>query len=122
MQTRNMPEKELGKNNLFGKADFEFYLENGFMIIHDLNLNSTSVTNDLNNVLASLVSYGHNLYELKVIYKDSMNIYDAVLMQKDNLMKGIASLNAKTLNEAFKFYDARISHQALNQHHSRNPC
>ena len=51
-----------------------------------------------------------------------MNIYDAVLIESDNTMKGIASLNAETLNEAFRRYDERIEYQSLKQHHSLNPC
>lgn len=123
MQFANTPSKKLGKNNLFGKADFDYSLsDSGFMIIVDLDQSSTSVTNDMHNVLASLVHTGYNLAELKVIYKDSMGIYDAVLIEQDSSMKGIASLNAGTLNEAFRRYDERVEFQELKQHHSLNPC
>lgn len=114
---------ELGKNNLFGTADFDYFLsDNGFMVIEDLDQGKASVTNDMHNVLASLVHQGYNLAELKVIYKDSAGIYDAVLIEPDNSMTGIASLNAATLNEAFRRYIERIECQALKQHHSLNPC
>ena len=123
MQFKSRLPIEPGKNNLFGTADFDYFLsDHGFMVIEDLDQGKASVTNDMHNVLASLAQNGYNLAELKVIYKDSMNIYDAVLIEPDNTMKGIASLNAETLNEAFRRYDERIEYQALKQHHSLSPC
>ena len=123
MQFNSRTPKQLGKNNLFGTADFEYFLsDNGFMVIEDLDLNGASVTNDMHNVLASLIQSGYNLYGLKVIYKDSMGIYHAILIKPDNAMEGIASLNAKALNEAFRRYDERIEYQELKQHNSLNPC
>lgn len=123
MRSTSRIDKKLGKNNLFGTADFEYLLsDNGFMVIEDLDLNGASVTNDMHNVLASLVHSGYNLYGLKVIYKDSMGIYDAILIKPDHTMEGITSLNAKAPNEAFRRYDERIEYQELKQHNSLNPC
>lgn len=123
MHYSNTQTRKKGKNNLFGTADFEYLLsDNGFMIIEDLDLDGASVTNDMHNVLASLVHYGHDLNKLKVIYKDSAGIYDAILIQDDNTLKGIASLNAATLNEAFIRYDNRYEYQDLKQHSPFNPC
>ncbi|PKF35572.1 hypothetical protein [Acinetobacter proteolyticus] len=114
---------KLGQNNLYGAADFDFsFSDNGFLIIEDLDLDGPSVTNDMHNVLASLVAQGHNLHGLKVIYKDSCGIYDAVLIKPDNTMEGIASINAETLKEAFRRYDEKFKHQELIQHNSLNPC
>lgn len=115
--------KKLGKNNLFGTSDFDYTLcDNGFVVIVDLDQGNTSVTNDMHNVIDSLVKNGLDLYNFKVIYKDSMGIYDAVLIEKDNTHLGIASLNAKTLTEAFHNYNEKVSEQWLVQHNSLNPC
>lgn len=123
MQFQNKTKAKKGINNLLGTADFKYFLvDPGFLVIEDLDLGNTSVTNDMHNVLASLVQLNHNLVTLKVIYKDSMGIYDAVLIRPDNLMEGIASLNAETLNEACRRYDERIEYQELKQHHSLRPC
>lgn len=115
--------KNLGKNNLYGTSSFDYAQgENGFLIIDDLDQGGASVTNDMHNVLMSLVNYGFNLYQMKVIYKDGMGIYDAVLINEDNTNLGIASLNASTPSEAFYKYNERVSNQHLIQHNSLNPC
>lgn len=115
--------KKLGKNNLHGQSDFDYaQADGGFMVIIDLDLGNRSVTNDLNNVVDTLVEKGYNLYEMKVIYRDSTGLYDAVLINADNTLYGIASLYAKTQNEAFYKYNERVIDQCLVPHTSLNPC
>ena len=54
MQFKSRLHTELGKNNLFGTASFDYFLsDNGFMVIEDLDQGKASVTNDMHNVLAS---------------------------------------------------------------------
>lgn len=119
-QNRN---NKAGLNNPSGKADIEFLLtDEGFLVIQDLDLGNMSVTNDMHNVVKSIEKSGLNLYQLKVIYKDSSGIYDAVLISPDNSLFGIASLNAGTLDEAFKTYNTRILDQCLIPHTAFNPC
>lgn len=114
---------KLGKNNFFGQSDFDFNMTDlGFLIVEDLDLGNRSVTNDINNVISSLVQHGFDLRNLKVIYKDSSGIYDALLIEDDNTLLGIASLNAETQSKALKIYDTRIEHQCLKQHTAFNPC
>lgn len=123
MQFSNRTPVKTGKNNLFGKSDFEYFLsDNGFLVIEDLDQGNYSVTNDMNNVLASLVHHGYNLHELNVIYKDSAQVYDAILINPDNTLKGIASLNAATLSEAYTRYNNRYEGQDFKQHSPFNPC
>lgn len=124
MQFKSNLKKTLGKNNYFGTSDFEYSLsDDGFLVIEDLDLGNTSVTNDMHNVLETLVHNGHNLHKLKVIYRDSCNIYDAVLINPDNTLLAIASLNEKTLRKAYETYNLKIENQWVKQVSTpSNPC
>lgn len=119
-----MRQKNLGMNNLYGTSNFTFTLsDNDFLIIIDMNLeNGASVTNDINNVISSIAHTGIDLYNKKVIYRDSTGTYDAILINQDGTLRAFASLNAKEPTAAQKIYDDRIEHQILLQHSSFRPC
>lgn len=54
--------------------------EDNIIIVNDLN-GLKSVTNDMENVLAALLELYPDLAECKVIYEDSMGIWDRVLIK-----------------------------------------
>jgi len=115
--------RKLGKNNLHGPSDFDYaQTDNGFLVIIDLDLGNRTVTNDMHNVIDTLAEKGFDLHKMKVIYRDSSGLYDAVLINDDNTLLGIASLYAKTQSEAFYKYDERVIGQRLVAHTSLNPC
>lgn len=72
-----------------------------------------SVTNDIRNVLQSLIDKGYDLHKYKVIYKDSSFIYDAILINPDNTFHSFASLNQFTPETAMSRYDERIKNHSL---------
>lgn len=93
------------------KADFTYKIENGFIIIIDLDLGNMSVTNDIENVLAKIKFneekkrkwFGEfNLDNYSIIYKDSNGIYDTVCT-KDSKYAGFYSIGLKNEQSAINF-------------------
>lgn len=65
-------------NNLFSnRALYVFSVFNNYLIIEDLN-GMKSVTNDMDNILEDLNKQITGLDKKKVIYKDSMGVWDEV--------------------------------------------
>lgn len=93
-------------------ANFEVvFRENGFLVIHDLDLNGASVTNDIENVLLQLSQSGYELPALKIMYLDSMKLYDAVLVNPDGTFKAFAPVHCNDLSIALDIYDRRYENQ-----------
>lgn len=59
-----------------------------------------SLTNDMENVLARLVKNGELVSGDTVIYMDSLNIWDQVLIDANCIFVGFRSLNATSAIEA----------------------
>lgn len=67
--------------SIFGpRADYSHVVECGIVCITD-NDNGKSVTNDVENVLKDLVGFGYDLDNLKVIYRDTMGIWDEIVVK-----------------------------------------
>lgn len=95
-------------------AHFEVvFNERGFLVIHDLDLNGASVTNDIENVLAQLSKSGYELPALKIMYLDSMKLYDAVLVNPDGTFKSFAPIHCNDLSMALDIYDTRYENQCF---------
>ena len=72
-----------------------------FVAIADLDLDGyPSVTNDIENVLASLVDAGVLVAGRLVIYRDSMDIWDQVVIDGECRFLRFHSLNARTASDA----------------------
>lgn len=101
--------------NVFSGASFEVvYSENGFLVFHDLDLSyRASVTNDINHVLGKLSASGYDLPKLKIIYRDSRKIYDAVLVKADGSFNTFAPINSNNMASAFEIYDTRYTDQTF---------
>jgi len=83
-------------------AIFAYKILNNIVVIKDLhnsNDNCKSVTNDVENVIDVIAEDNHGLKGLRVIYCDTDNIYDEILI-KNNKFNGFRSLNAGSLKEA----------------------
>lgn len=72
-----------------------------FLAVTDLNLAGyPSVTNDIENVLASLLEAGLLVTGRLVIYRDSQGIWDQVVIDDACRFVDFRSLNARSASEA----------------------
>jgi hypothetical protein len=72
-----------------------------FLAVTDLNLAGyPSVTNDIENVLTELVAAGLLVTGRLVIYRDSLGIWDQVLIDDACRFANFRSLNARSAAEA----------------------
>ena len=100
---------KINQHNVCLHADFKVcpaYLTSkmqSFIVIHDLNLGSKSVTNDIEYVLWWIKSTAKNPTLFKkayIIYKDSEGIFDEVLTDEQGQFKAFRSLQKSTDLEA----------------------
>lgn len=83
--------------NLFGnRADYSYTIEDGVVCIVDHNHNSggKSVTNDAEAVVADLAAAGVNLDAHPVIYRDSMGVWDQLVVEASKFA-GFKSINER---------------------------
>jgi hypothetical protein len=98
-------------------ANFSFSMNHDVIIILDLDEGNRSVTNDIEFVLWSIIENyetlfkrkGFNLTNFKIIYKDSLGIFDLVLLKENGEFDTFKSLNETDINAAIK----RISDVAI---------
>lgn len=69
-----------GQQNLFFmRSNYSVNDKNaGVLIIYDNDRGGKSVTNDIENVLAELISSHGNIASYKIMYKDSQGVFDGV--------------------------------------------
>lgn len=85
--------------NLFGdRADYDYTVEDGLICIVD-NDRGPSVTNDVHEVIGDLMRDGLDLAKLRVIYRDSMGIWDEIVVSNGQFA-GFKSLNCRQKAEA----------------------
>lgn len=93
-EAKNMTE------SLFGpRAAFTYELRGNVVCIVDQD-EGRSVTNDVENVLADIARDGVDLREYRVIYRDTLGIWDEIVLTKAGRYKTFKSLNARELGEA----------------------
>lgn len=86
--------------NLFATAaDFTWEIRNGVVCIVDLD-SGASVTNDVDNVLARISADGVDLRAHPVIYRDSMGIWDEIVVNADGSFTGFLSINERNPDAA----------------------
>ena len=81
-------------------ADFDYEVVNDVVAIYDLDLGNNSVTNDIQCILEILKGGIENLAQKKVIYRDSMGIFDEVVINENATFMGFRSINETTLDKA----------------------
>jgi len=76
---QKMNDKNEKTGNLFAnRSDYDFWFDGNVLAIEDLG-GMKSVTNDIENVLSDIFkSSGENLATKKIMYKDSMGIWDGI--------------------------------------------
>lgn len=84
--------------DIFGGADYDYQVIGNVVVIVDLNQGGRSVTNDIDNVLAS-IGKDVDLADKKIIYQDSCGVFDGVTLDA----KRFYPINKRTLQEAMKF-------------------
>lgn len=87
------------------RADYLAYYFPRFLVaIFDLDLGGASVTNDIENVLNDVNASFHLgafvIVPFTVIYRDSMGIWDEVVITSTGKFQKFASIDKKTLYEA----------------------
>lgn len=95
---KSVNEKQRG----FFEADFDFKLGQDAVIIYDLDLGGKSVTNDIENVLKKIKLTIPNLFDFKVIYKDSLGTFDQVIIDEKGDFKDFKYLGALSATAALK--------------------
>jgi hypothetical protein len=78
-----------------------------FLCIEDLD-EGMSVTNDIERVIADLVSEGDITPGMHVVYQDTQGVWDEVLISETCTFAGFRSLNAATRDEAILIVLARL--------------
>ena len=87
-------------------ADYNYGLKDGVVWIEDLDLGNKSVTNDIENVLNTInIASEDNLEGMKIVYKDSMGIWDGVIFKKqgERSIITIYPIGVETLKEAIEY-------------------
>lgn len=85
--------------DMFGGADFDFTTRESVIVIRDLNGGGRSVTNDLFNVVTSIEAQVGSLSGMTLIYRDSMGIWDQIIIDEKSGTPKIVPLN-ETSEEA----------------------
>ena len=88
----------------------DFYIvfsDEKFIVISDMNLGKTSVTNGIQKVLCTL-SAKFTISKMHIIYQDSMGIYDAVLTDVDGNFERFYCLGKRDYKEAIEEYKKLI--------------
>lgn len=93
-------------NGLRLHADFDFELklvdaqtQARCIVIRDLNRGGKSVTNDIENVIASIAEQLGNISKLRIIYQDSNGTWDEAI-HVGGAFKYFASIGATELQDA----------------------
>lgn len=81
------------------RADFSWQIVRGVVCVIDHDTGGASVTNDAENVIRDLVEAGVNLAAMPVIYRDSMGVWDQLVV-RDGEFADFRSLGATSLREA----------------------
>lgn len=86
--------------NLFAQAaDFTWGIRSGVVCIVDPDTGA-SVTNDVDSVLARISADGVDLHAHPVIYRDSMGIWDEIVMDDRGGFDGFLGINERGLDAA----------------------
>jgi hypothetical protein len=95
------------------KPDFKWRRFHGYIIIHDLNRGSMSVTNGIEQVLKEIKKKEKDLGNLKVIYLDSYNNYNEALIDKEGEFIGYETPCKKETLERLGF--AFLNHVIITE-------
>ncbi|WP_445500643.1 DUF6011 domain-containing protein [Microvirga sp. G4-2] len=86
--------------DLFGNRPcYTCELVGDVICIVDLDRGGKSVTNDAENVIEDLVADGYDLSKLRVIYKDTLGIWDELVV-RDGRFAGFKSINERSRDAA----------------------
>lgn len=82
-------------------ADFDYYMIDDVIVVYDLDQGNCSVTNDVDHVLETLKNAIPDITSKKIVYRDSMGIFDEIVV--DHLARFVAfrSINEKNLEKVF---------------------
>ena len=84
------------------RADFDYDVLNNekILLIYDLDQGNVSVTNDIQTVVQFIAhEEGLNLSDYKIAYKDSMDRFDAVIVDKNTGKCTFSPLRTTTREE-----------------------
>ena len=88
------------KANIY--ADFSLHVMDDVLVLIDKDTGGRSLTNDIDNVVRTLIKDNPDYSAKKIIYRDSMGIFDQVI-HSDGQFKRFKSLGQLTdLNDALK--------------------
>ena len=108
-----MMQQQLGLNNLYGKASFEFYqTDTGFLVIEEVEDDSLAIVQDMPNIMKSLAERGIQLSKWKILFKTAHG-YDGILADEDGQNGAMFMLAEHTIlhfQQACQCYQARVQH------------
>lgn len=84
-------------------ADFHWSIEDGVVVIIDLDQGNCSVTNCAEDVIAEIARELPDLYTYPVIYLDSMDNWDGIRVTDDNRFGGFHSIGMTNRYSAIAF-------------------
>ena len=88
------------------RTDFDFVIDDEFLIITDLNYGNMSVTNDIENVLFDIRQQGIILSNYKILYQDSTENFDGILVNpKTEEFEDFFYIGASNISDAKRMYD-----------------
>jgi hypothetical protein len=64
------------------ESTFEYDTDGLVLWIKDMDLGGKSVTNDMENVLQRIIDEGTNIYNYRIMYRDSSGTWDGVTVSK----------------------------------------
>lgn len=91
--------KNMTRNLFSSTADYTYELHGSVVCIIDHD-NGMSVTNDIERVLADIQGEGVPLGAHRVIYRDTMGVWDEVVLNDDGTFKAFKSVNEQQLSAA----------------------
>jgi hypothetical protein len=101
----NRGQLDMFHNNI---ADYEVVtFQDNILVINDLDLGNASLTNSMADVVKDL-SNDYDFTKVNLIYKDSMGIYDAVII-KDGNFDTFAPISESNLDKAIEKFKLKYA-------------
>lgn len=91
--------KDMTRNLFSSTADYTYELHGNVVCIIDHD-NGMSVTNDIERVLADIKGEGVPLGSYRVIYRDTMGVWDEVVLNDDGTFRAFKSINEQQFDAA----------------------
>ena len=89
------------------RSTYDYFTRSGVVFVTDRDEGGRSVTNDIENVVSELIARGVLRPGYRLTYRDSMGVWDEVVLDGHCRFVGFRSLNAGTPEEAREKMQAR---------------